>query len=544
MKTMKIKAQLTYFIVTWPAVIVCLAGLLLFTAFEAGLKIYGEKLLLEKQDAVRGELAVKKDALGAAINRHLGEMKGLAAFGEAVESEEMLALHFEEFASGLFESKGIRALILAPGGVHRYVYPVKGNEAVLGRNVLDNPRPEQREAIQRTITTGEVVLNGPYKLLQGGMGLVIRKAVYREDALWGLVVMILDVPDILSEAGLEKDTETLSFALRSEDGQVFHGDKEVFQRTPISVMVPLPQGYWEVSAAPMVTWEQWLSSCLLPIRIVGYSICLLLLVLFSGILFWQRNLQETVKLRTFQLQKKTDELNEMVNRLADSNQDLEQFAYVVSHDLKAPLRGIRNLSQWIEEDLQSRPLDDSLKENLELLRSRVNRMEELIQGILQYSRAGRMEMEMAVVDTEELVREIWEELSPSEDIVLYMPQTMPIMTTSKIMFKQVLENILGNAIIHRDIGKKLTITIAIRNTAQYYEWSVSDTGAGIDPKYHEKIFEIFQKVHSAGASDGTGIGLAIVKKLVQQAGGTISLRSQPGEGSTFIFTWPKVWPTL
>lgn len=527
----------------WPVIMLILTGLLLFAFMEFAIHQYGERLLLEKREAVTGEIKTRSDALTATLNRHFGEMKGLVVFAETVESDELQKTYFNDFAKGLFSStRGVRTLILAPGGIQKYVYPVKGNEAVIGRNVLANPRPEQQEALKRTLESRQMVINGPYKLAQGGLGLVARTAVYRGDEFWGLVTMILDLPEVLAEAGVDKNTETSSFAIRTDTGQVFHGESDLFEKQPVLVSIPMPQGAWEIGAVPSESWDQWLKNRLLPIRIMGYVVWMLVMVLIYMFLSWQKRLQETVALRTVEIQRKTVELNGMVDKLAEINQDLEHFAYIVSHDLKAPLRGIRNLAQWIQEDLKGRPLDDSLRENIELLDNRVKRMEELINGVLQYSRAGRAQEELTTVHTDQLIKEIIEELAPPEEVCIRMAHGMPVLTTSKVMLRQVLENLIGNAIQHREREKPSMITIDISDVGQYYEWSVIDNGPGIDPKYHEKVFEIFQKVHKKEQTESTGIGLAIVKKIVKRAGGSIYLVSQLGRGATFAFTWPKVWP--
>ncbi|PVV20318.1 MAG: hypothetical protein B6D79_14575 [gamma proteobacterium symbiont of Ctena orbiculata] len=219
-------------------------------------------------------------------------------------------------------------------------------------------------------------------------------------------------------------------------------------------------------------------------------------------------------------------------------QYLEQFAYVTSHDLKAPLRAVSNLAQWIEEDLREK-LDDASKEQLALLRDRVKKMHDLIEGLLEYSRVGRTSDPESLVDTRELVEEIIDSLSPAENYSIKVKGKMPILKADRLQLGQVFSNLIGNSIKHHG-GNKGKIRIRCENSEQFHEFSVCDDGQGIAPQYHQKIFMMFQTLESSDFESSTGIGLALVKKIVEEHGGTIKLRSNLGEGTCFFFTWPAV----
>lgn len=231
----------------------------------------------------------------------------------------------------------------------------------------------------------------------------------------------------------------------------------------------------------------------------------------------------------------------IANRTAEAErraQYLEQFAYVTSHDLKAPLRAVSNLAQWIEEDLREK-LDDASKEQLALLRDRVKKMHDLIEGLLEYSRVGRTSDPESLLDTRELVEEIIDSLSPTENYSIKVKGKMPILKADRLQLGQVFSNLIGNGIKHHG-GKKGKIRIRCENSEQFHEFSVCDDGQGIAPQYHKKIFMMFQTLESSDFESSTGIGLALVKKIVEEHGGTIKLRSAPGEGTCFFFTWPTV----
>jgi len=217
-------------------------------------------------------------------------------------------------------------------------------------------------------------------------------------------------------------------------------------------------------------------------------------------------------------------------------QELEQFAYVTSHDLKAPLRGIANLSAWLEEDLTDK-LTRPTREQLGLLRDRVQRMNALIEGLLEYSRIGKAAQSMTNVDTGELLAEIIDSLSPPDGFTVDVATDMPTLHTDRLHLNQVFSNLIGNGIKHaRD--ERGHVWVKARKRGEYYEFTVSDDGPGIAKEYHDKVFMMFQTLAVNDYGSNTGIGLALVRKIVQEHGGSITLESEEGNGATFRFTWP------
>lgn len=237
------------------------------------------------------------------------------------------------------------------------------------------------------------------------------------------------------------------------------------------------------------------------------------------------------------ISKDITEEKRIENELIKSNADLEQFAYITSHDLKAPLRAIQRLASWIEEDNED-TLDEKSKENLALLRKRTVRLANLIDGILQYSRAGRVDLNIEVVDTKEILKDIIENFNPEGRFKINYPEYLPIFKTAKIPLIQVLSNLIGNSIKHHH-QKSGTISIEIDVLPAFYQFTIKDDGPGIEPEFFDKIFVVFQTLKSRDELEATGIGLSIVKKIVESQGGKISVQSQIGHGTTMSFTWPK-----
>ncbi|MEG6523810.1 sensor histidine kinase [Desulfotomaculum sp. 1211_IL3151] len=237
------------------------------------------------------------------------------------------------------------------------------------------------------------------------------------------------------------------------------------------------------------------------------------------------------------LREKQQEIQKYAWNLEKSNKELEQFAYVVSHDLKAPLRGIAHLSDWIEEEMGP-DLQGEAKKMMDLLRKRVHRMESLIEGILQYSRAGRLKAEIRETDLKRLIVEIIDMLHLPAGFIVATAANLPIIKTDRTKLIQVLANLIGNAVKHHDQPKG-RISIAVEDKGDFYQFSVADDGPGIAPEYHGKIFELFQTLCPKDEAENTGVGLAIVKKIIESQKGELRLFSDGGRGTTFQFTWPK-----
>ncbi|MBD3309061.1 hypothetical protein GF348_21950 [candidate division KSB3 bacterium] len=233
----------------------------------------------------------------------------------------------------------------------------------------------------------------------------------------------------------------------------------------------------------------------------------------------------------YRVQQRTAELEA-------ANKELKEFAYIVSHDLKAPLRGIHRLTHWLVEEYND-VIDAQGKELMDLLIGRVKRMTNLIDGILRYSRIGQLNLKVhETIDLNVLLDEVLDLLNPPQHICIEIPSDLPTIPAERTRIFQVFQNLISNAIkfLDKPHGQ---IIVQYLDKGPYWTFHVTDNGPGIEKHQQERIFHIFQTLQPRDEVESTGIGLALVKKIVELYGGTIGVESEVGKGATFWFTFPK-----
>jgi PAS domain S-box-containing protein len=227
---------------------------------------------------------------------------------------------------------------------------------------------------------------------------------------------------------------------------------------------------------------------------------------------------------------------ELIVELTRINDELNNFAYVSSHDLKSPLRGIDQLATWISEDLGDQ-IPEETRNHLELMRNRIKRMEMLLDDLLAYSRVGRTNTDIVLVNTHELVNDIFELTASTKKIELRINGTLPVLRTRKVPLELVIRNLISNAIKHHDKSVGL-IEISANIDDRYVEFFVKDDGPGIALEHQQRVFGMFQTLKPRDEIEGSGIGLALIKKAVETVGGTVGVESDGQNGCLFRFTWP------
>lgn len=238
------------------------------------------------------------------------------------------------------------------------------------------------------------------------------------------------------------------------------------------------------------------------------------------------------------LNRMTQTLDEVFSALAKRNQELDQFAYVASHDLKAPLRGVTTIVKWIEDEL-SAEISPQLRIYLDQMKGRLARLEDLINGLLAYARVGRTTRTMEEVNVAQLARDVAELVVPP-GFGLELAPDLPTFTTDRLSLEQVFTNLFGNAVKYHDHAASGHLRLSAQDLGTTYEFRVEDDGPGIAPEYREKVFLLFQTLRDRNTAESTGIGLSIVKKIIDEQNGGIRIEEGlNGRGAAFVFTWPK-----
>lgn len=223
--------------------------------------------------------------------------------------------------------------------------------------------------------------------------------------------------------------------------------------------------------------------------------------------------------------------------LQKSNNRLKEFAYIVSHDLKAPLRGVRNIASWIREDC-----GNSLNENgithLKLMEKQILKMENLIKAVLEYSKTGVSKTNSEWINLDEMIKNVIEMVEIDNRTSFEIRSEIVEIKGTRIVISQVLQNLLSNSIKHNDKQFR-KVSIEVNEDAEHFYFVVGDNGPGIELKDHQKIFDLFQTLRNTSDYDSTGIGLPVAKKMIEEAGGNLWLESHPGNGSRFHFSLPK-----
>lgn len=239
--------------------------------------------------------------------------------------------------------------------------------------------------------------------------------------------------------------------------------------------------------------------------------------------------------QTKEIVKINKQREKLMDEMAHQNQELGDYAHMVSHDLKSPLRSIETLTTWLKNDYHDK-LDDNGKKSINLIRNNVEKLDTLINGILDYSTIGKNQLELYDVNLDQLVDYIQDTIEVPDHISIVKKVPLPILKGDKFRLQQVFQNIIDNAIKYNDKPSGF-IEIGVINKTDFWEFFVKDNGKGIEKSYFNKIFKTFQKLENNPES--TGIGLSIVKKIVNLYGGEIWLKSVVNEGTTFYFTLKK-----
>ncbi|AIW17781.1 histidine kinase [Vibrio coralliilyticus] len=441
-----------------------------------------------------------------------------------------------------------------------YVEPIEENLKAVG---LDMAHESNRyTAAKNARATHTATITGPIVLVQDSKktpGFLFYVPWFSDsvpqyygdevDGFLGLVYAPFVFSKLMSGT-LSGDKRLVNFSLY-DNKELLYSDKTNQNKDDLA-----PPGYTTTIELNLYgrTWQFVIESSLLfeeqkntsqPLLILTFGIIVdvLLFTLFVMLVREKERATEYAKHITKDLQLRTDKL-EIVTKdlqlrnqaLREANRELDQFAYVASHDLKAPLRGISQLVTWLSEELKEF-LTPQTEQYTLLLNNRVLRLEKLLDDLLAYSRVGRKQGELAKFNLEEYCTETLELLAPQKSITLHCTDHIGTFETLTTPLELILRNLISNAVKHHD-KESGNIYIFSDITESHYQFTVEDDGPGIDKEYRERVFDLFHTLKPRDSVEGSGLGLSIIKKILELYSCPYSLDSNSHGGCTFIFSWP------
>ena len=515
-------------------------GILVAGAYLWTEGVRARSAVAEARAAAAAAAAPYGSSLGHALNKRLSLVRGIAAFVSVEAAKGELEQEFTPFADALRASvSGVRNISLAPGFVVGAVNPVAGNERVLGNDLLRDPRPGFADTVRRAIESGDVTTHGPLPLIQGGMGLIARRAVFLDGAPWGAVGAVFDLQPMLDEANLEALTPRYFYGLRRADGGVIAGDPAAFVVEPVLERIHVPDGEWELAVAPTQGWEAMGRDHVDRLLLAAVFLGVGLLVEAVIVLVAERRaaLARLVEERTRDLDRKAAELS-------SAKGELEQFAYVAAHDLQEPVRIMASYAQLLKRHLGD-GLDEEGRDCLNHVIEGSARLKSLLHDVQLFIAEDRVplptEPQPADAALDAAVDALERRGRRARAAVARSP--LPAVMADTRRLKEIFVILIGNALEYRHPDREPAVRVEARREDGFDVLTVADNGMGIEPRYHEQIFQVFRRLHRRDEHPGTGMGLAIARKMAERLGGRVTVRSEPGQGSVFSVHLPLPQPS-
>ncbi|MDQ2101708.1 sensor histidine kinase [Azospirillum isscasi] len=512
----------------WLAAGQLLVTVLLAAGFLWVDSLYTRYLIAERRAAAALTAVSAASTLSSAVNERLALVRGLTAFVGVEAHAGTLDAQFAPFAEGLRRSvTGVRGVSAAPGFVVRHIHPLDGNQRVFGTALLSDPRPGYAETVQRALVTGDVTVYGPVDLMQGGRGLIARQIVFGKDRPWGAVGMVFDLKPILDEARLEAMPQDLAFLLRAETGVVVAGEGAVLRQSPIVETITLTDGTWEFALAPRAGWLA--AARAEPAYTAFLGVFALLALMTEALAYLMLSRRRTLERL---VERRTGELDGL-------NRELERFAYVTAHDLQEPLRAIASYTQLLERHFQGR-LDEEGAEFIRQIVDGASRLKMLLRDVQLFLAEDRVPLCIRPIAAGEALDSALAILDRRirETGAVVAAEGLGAVMADERRLREILVVLLGNAVEYRHPYRAAEIAVVQRRDGKQDVIDVRDNGIGIEPQYREQIFEVFRRLHSREEHPGTGMGLAIARKMAERMGGRITLESAPGVGTTFSVHLP------
>lgn len=456
--------------------------------------------------------------------------------------KEIIKDNFDTISQDIMERNDfIDALQLVEGSVIKKTFPLEGNEEAIEYNLADDST-HARES-RKAMLKKELYFEGPFELVQGGTGIVGRLPIFKDDKFWGFSAVIIRTETLLDAFGINGsgDNETYYFQLAKSDpvdsAATLLYNHEVDFTEGMVHKAQIPIGEWTIyvkAKNPVHFQRTW------PFAIIGF-----MLAAVMGVFTWYmsdqpRKMRVLVNERTLSLKNVNTKLKQNTRELEILNRDLEQFAYIASHDLQEPLRMITSFLVQLQKKYDDK-LDDKGKQYIHFAVDGAMRMKQIIQDLLVYSQISRLEEPQQEVDLKAVVDEVTAVLRGTikERSARITTQNLPKILGHRAPLMLLFQNLIGNSLKYARENIPPEIEIVGKELEDSWEISVSDNGIGIAETYYDKIFILFERLHTSDEYEGTGLGLSIVKKIINNLGGEITVESEVGKGSTFTFTLPK-----
>ena len=545
-------------------------ALLVFFLFTGiGALLAGELVRARKQESRQTVSQIAASAAHSLEHQLFSSLSSTSALAAILRQNGRID-NFDLLAAEMIKAYGgISALQLVPDGVITQVYPLAGNEKAVGFDILRDPL-RSFEAM-RAIESRQLSLDGPFELKQGGRAVVGRQAVFLSDGrggerFWGFTAAIIRLP-ILMEASNLGQLEKNGYAYQVSRIHAGTGERIVFGQwggrslaDPVEFTFDVPNGKWVLSVSPVEGWLKSSEILLYAATVLGGSLALACLAYL-----FQRQpemLRSEVAKRVAELQAARKRLEEEIrerelaedevrrlnagleqrvaertSQLEAVNQELESFTHGVSHDLRAPLGTIGGVVRALGEE-HAGSLDENGKQVLMRMCRASDRMKDLIDHLLELSRVSRGELVRRSVDLSAMAREIAAELQggdPGRSVTFRIADGV-VVSGDPGLLRVVLENLLGNAWKYTGGTEGALIEFGVETEGGVQCYFVRDNGAGFDMNYADRLFGVFQRLHSASEFEGSGIGLATVRRIILRHGGRIWAEGAVGRGATFCFT--------
>jgi len=538
-------------------------SLLFLTCWWVMDRWYAHQLQVNAHFELSRNLAVTGDLLTVELTNHLAAIEALAAYAMAhASTDQPIAMdEFYIFAMGITRTAPhIRNMTLAPQGVHTFIYPdVVRPTPLKGYNLLEDSRPNVKRDIRRTMQTGKTALSGPYTLRQGGLGFIARKAIYSEGHFWGLATLVIDLPEILKHLEPKGTNGVPTFSLRNHDGDVFFGEPQHTETQAQQFTVPLPEGFWTLSATQSDTLK---SHQQLFFRIISFLIWIFLCGTSSLLVIYQNRLKQEVNEHATSLQIAYQALEQKHETLKKRERELYQakkmealgtFAGGIAHEFNNLLAIIIGNTELLTEERGDS--EDIKRERLKKIYESCLRGKKIVGQLVNFTQCSletlsQKSLQEILGNATSLIEQ---NLPATIALHVHTPDEPLMVQADAILLQKALINIFHNALHAMDdkMGE-LTVFLFHKNqdTLKNMAWlpdhlknnpsaiiRVHDTGHGMSQPVCERIFEPFYSTNDPTYGTG-GLGLAVVHGIIQSHNGAIRVESQPEKGSTFTICLP------